>query len=114
MAILDSSVDVGSALSSTRVAVESLETLEELTFLQHCSDSTRKFRLNHSRLNWEEHAQNLLHEESFVNEYTMSYDAHKELCAILRNDLQRKECNSRSFEPIAVEHIVAVGRSKNG
>ncbi|KAL7501923.1 hypothetical protein ACHAXN_000076, partial [Cyclotella atomus] len=39
----------------------------------------------------------------------MSYDAHKELCAILRNDLQRKECNSRSFEPIAVEHIVAAG-----
>jgi hypothetical protein len=101
MAILASSVDVGSALNSTRVAVEALETLEELTFLQHCSDSTRKFRLNHSRLNWEEHAQNLQHEEEFVNKHTMPlYDAHKELCDILHNDLQRKNAMYDPWSPL--------------
>lgn len=109
MAILDSSVDVGAALNSSRDALEALETLEELTFLQHCSDSVRKHRLYHSRLQWEQHAAQLQHEEVFVNEYTMLYGAHKELCDILRDDLQQKECNSRSLEPIAVEHIVAAG-----
>jgi len=111
MAILHASVDVDvhTALHSSRDAVEAIEALEELTFLQHCSDSVRKFRLEHQRLQWEEHAHKLQHEESFVNEYTMSYDAHKELCDILRDHLQRKEFNSRSLEPIAVEHIIAAG-----
>ncbi|KAL3786948.1 hypothetical protein ACHAWO_013787 [Cyclotella atomus] len=44
-----------------------------------------------------------------VNEYTMSFDAHKDLVEILRPYLQRKEYNSRSTEPIAVEHMVAAG-----
>jgi hypothetical protein len=109
MAILHASVDVHTALNSSRDAVEAIEALEELTFLQHCSDSVRKFRLEHQRLQWEEHAQKLQHEELFVNEYTMSYDAHKELCNILRDHLQRKEYNSRSLEPIAIEHIIAAG-----
>ena len=39
----------------------------------------------------------------------MSFEAHRELVEILRPYLQRKEYNSRSTEPIAVEHMVAAG-----
>jgi hypothetical protein len=60
-------------------------------------------------MSWEDHANQLLHEGLFVNEYTMSYAAHLELVDILRPRLQRKDYNSRCTEPIAVEHIVAAG-----
>ncbi|KAL7506732.1 hypothetical protein ACHAXN_008293 [Cyclotella atomus] len=60
-------------------------------------------------MSWHHHANQLLHEGLFVNEYTMSFDAHKDLVEILRPYLQRKEYNSRSTEPIAVEHMVAAG-----
>ena len=51
----------------------------------------------------------LNHEGYFVNEYMMSLQAHSELVEILCHYLQRKEYNSHSTEPIAVEHIVAAG-----
>ncbi len=41
--------------------------------------------------------------------YTMSHGAHRELMEILRPFLQRKEYNSRSTEPIAVENMVTAG-----
>jgi hypothetical protein len=107
--IVHPAVDVHSALQSTRDASDALETLSQLTQLQQWSDSLRKERLDHSRMSWQRHAAQLIHEDLFVNEYTMSYDAHSELVDILCPFLQRKEYNSRSSEPIAVEHMVAAG-----
>ena len=68
----------------------------------------RKQRLDHSRMSWHHHFNQLLHEDEgrFVNEYTMSYGAHRELTEILRPYLQQKEHNSHSTEPIAVKHMV--------
>ncbi|KAL3800774.1 LOW QUALITY PROTEIN: hypothetical protein ACHAWO_000635 [Cyclotella atomus] len=77
--------------------------------MQQWSDSLHKERLDHSRMSWHHHANQLLHEALFVNEYTMSFEVHKDLVQILCPYLQRKEYNSRSTEPIAVEHMVAAG-----
>eukprot|EP00956_Cyclotella_meneghiniana_P005600 scaffold7209_cov54-Cyclotella_meneghiniana.AAC.1 len=106
---LASEVDILEELHSTRSAAEALDTLQQLTEMQMMSDCLRSERLDHQRLNWHEHAQQLMHEGLFVNEYTMSYEAHSNLVEILRPYLQRKEYNSRSSEPIAVEHMVAAG-----
>ena len=107
--IVHQDVDVHDALRSSRDAADALETLEHLTNMQQWSDNLRKERLAHSRLSWKQHATQLIHEGLFVNEYTMSYNAHSELVEILRPYLQRKEYNSRGKEPIAVEHMVGAG-----
>jgi hypothetical protein len=107
--IVNQDVDLLHALQSSRDAGDELETLHQLTMLQQWSGSMRKQRLDHSRMSWHNHAKQLLHEGRFVNEYTMSYGAHRELTEILPPYLQRKEYNSRSTEPIAVEHMVAAG-----
>jgi hypothetical protein len=107
--IVNQDTDLLHALQSTRDAGGALETLHQLTMLQQWSGGTRKQRLDHSRMSWHNHAKQLLHEDRFVNEYTMSHGAHRELTEILRPYLQRKEFNSRSAEPIAVEHMVAAG-----
>jgi hypothetical protein len=93
--IVHQHVHLAEALKSTRTATEALEALEELTTMQQLSDSLRKERLDHQRMSWEDHANQLLHEGLFVNEYTMSYAAHLELVDILRPRLQRKDYNSR-------------------
>lgn len=77
--------------------------------LQHWSDQLRNDRLDHQRMQWQQHASQLMHEGLFKNEYTMSYDAHCDLVEILRPQLQRMEQYCRTSEPIAVEHIVAAG-----
>ena len=107
--IVHQDVDLLYSLQSTCDASDALETLEQLTTMQQWSDSLRKERLDHSRVSWHHHANQLHHEGMFVNEYTMSFEAHRELVEILRPYLQRKEYNSRSTEPIAVEHMVAAG-----
>jgi hypothetical protein len=107
--IVHQDVDLLHALQSSHDASDALETLEQLTSMQQWSDSLRKERLDHSRMSWHHHANQLLHEGLFVNEYTMSFVAHKDLVEILRPYLQRKEYNSRSTETIAVEHMVAAG-----
>lgn len=50
-----------------------------------------------------------MHEDKFVNEYTMSLPVHGKLVRILDPILQRKEYNSRGSDPILVEHIIATG-----
>ena len=60
-------------------------------------------------MSWRDHAQQLIHEGLFVNEYTISYEAHSKLVEILRPYLQCKERYSCISEPIAVEHMVAGG-----
>ncbi|KAL7502590.1 hypothetical protein ACHAXN_000526 [Cyclotella atomus] len=107
--IVHQDVDLLQSLQSCRDAADALDTLQQLTMMQQWSDMLRKERLDHSRMSWHHHPNQLLHEGLFVNEYTMSYEAHKDLVEILRPYLQRKEYNSRSTEPIAVEHMVAAG-----
>jgi hypothetical protein len=107
--IVHKDVDLLHALQSSRDASDALETLEQLTTMQQWSDSLRKARLDHSRMSWHHHANQLLHEGLFVNEYTMSFVSHKDLVEILCPYLQRKEYNSRSMEAIEVEHMVAAG-----
>ncbi|KAL3793421.1 hypothetical protein HJC23_001869 [Cyclotella cryptica] len=107
--IVHQDVDVHHALERTRHSANALETLEQLTNMEQWNNQMRKEQLDHSRMSWRDHAQQLIHEGLFVNEYTMSYEAHSELVEILCPYLQRKECYSRISEPIAVEHMVAAG-----
>jgi len=58
-------------------------------------------------LNGKEHVRQLLHDDSFENEYGMSLNCHRELVRILDPILQKKEYNCRD-EPISVEHMVVV------
>ena len=77
--IVNQDTDLLHALQSTRDAGGALETLHQLTMLQQWSGGMRKQRLDHSRMSWHNHAKQLLHEDRFVNEYTMSHGAHREL-----------------------------------
>ena len=107
MTIVESSSDI--RLRNCSTSAEALELLDQLTFLQQCSNGMRQARFFHQRMMWEEHACQLEHEQLFVNEYTMSYDTHSKLCDILRPALLRKEFRSQSDVPISVEHIIAAG-----
>jgi len=69
----------------------------------------RNTRWHHNRLDWNEHAEQLIHERRFANEYRMSPAAHRNLLRLLDPILQRVEWNSRGSEPILVEHIMALG-----
>ena len=63
----------------------------------------------HSRLDWDEHVDQLIHEGKFVNEYMMSSSAHAHLLEILGPQLCRCSYNSRCCKPLSLEHIVAIG-----
>ena len=63
---------------------------------------------NHKHLNWDEHVRQLLHEDSFENEYGMSQNCHRELVSILDPILQKKEYNCHD-ELISVEPDVGNG-----
>ncbi len=104
--IVHQDVDVHHVLESTRHAADALDTLEQLTNMEQWNNQMQKERLDHSRMSWHDHAQELIHEGLFVNEYTMSYEAHSELVEILCPYLQCKERYLRSLELIAVEHMV--------
>ncbi len=60
-------------------------------------------------MSWQHYTNQPIPDGLFVNEYTMTYDAHHELVEILHPYLRCQEYNSHSTEWIAVEHIVAVG-----
>ena len=100
--IVHQDVNIHHTLESTRHAADALETLEQLTNMEHWNNQMQKERLDHSRMSWWDHTQQLIHEDLFVNKYTMSYEAHSDLVKILRPYLQCKECYSHSLEPIAV------------
>jgi hypothetical protein len=89
--------------------MKDVQDLEDMLFLQRYTSNTRKKRWDHGRLNWDNHVAQLKHENSFVNEYTMSVPAHGKLVRILDPILERAEYNSRCSEPILVQHIVAAG-----
>ena len=64
--------------------------LSDLAYLSMLSD-VRKERWQHERLEWENHLQLIFHEDTFNNEYRMSYNAFNELKEILRpsyNEIQ--------------------------
>ena len=107
--IVHPDIDINQALGCTRDAADALETLEQLIYMEEWNNRMRKERLDHSRMSWDDHAEQLIYEDLFVNEYTMSYESHSVLMEILRPCLQRNERYSRSSEPIAVEHMVAAG-----
>jgi hypothetical protein len=50
-------------------------------------------RWEHKRLDWEEHVRQLVHEDSFENEYGMPLSCYRELAHILYPVLQKKEYN---------------------
>lgn len=90
-------------------SINDLKDLEDIQLLQQSALDIRNNRWDHGRLDWDAHVEQLLHEDKFVNEYTMSVPAHGKLVRILEPTLMRKEYNSRCSEPISVEHITAIG-----
>ena len=91
------------------IGINDLKDLEDIQILQHGALDIRNNRWDHGRLDWDAHVEQLLHENKFVNEYTMSVPAHGKLVRILEPILKRKEYNSRCSEPISVKHITAIG-----
>ncbi|KAL7540368.1 hypothetical protein ACHAWF_006659 [Thalassiosira exigua] len=83
--------------------------LDDLMCLNETMYRPRGDRWLYERLDWDSHVAKLEHEKLFENEYHMSQRAHCELLKIIGPDLRRVEYNSRSLEPIHVEHIVAYG-----
>ena len=84
-----------------------IQDLEELEFLNGVN-KIRIDRWEHRRLDWKEHVRQLVHEDSFENEYGMTLSCFNELVNILSPKLKKKEYNCRD-EIITVEHIVANG-----
>lgn len=87
---------------------DDIQDVDDLLFLQRITAQMRNDRWHHERLDWPKHVAKLVHEGSFVNEYTMSIPTHGKLVRILDPILKRVEYNSRG-DPIKVEHIVAAG-----
>ena len=69
----------------------------------------RNTRWEHQRVNWKQHATQLVHENRFEREYLMSIDAWNKLYVILHPKLQRMKSKSRSPEPIVDELIIGIG-----
>ena len=72
--------------------LQDLDDLQDLEFLNKVL-CVRNDRWSHKNLNWDEHVRQLLHEDSFENEYGMSLNCHRELVRILYPILQKKEYN---------------------
>jgi hypothetical protein len=86
---------------------QNLEDLQDFEFL----NSVHRLRIDkweHSRLNWDDHVRQLVHEDSFENEYGMPLSCYNGLVHILRPKLQKKDYNCRG-ELITTEHVVANG-----
>ena len=86
---------------------QDLQDLQDFEFL----NSVHRLRIDkweHSRLNWDDHVRQLVHEDSFENEYGMPLSCYKGLVHILHPKLQKKDYNCRG-ELITVEHVVANG-----
>ena len=85
---------------------DDLGDIDDIDFLY---DSHRLPRWIHTRINWEEHVSQLLHENRFMIEYRMSLAGFNNLKEILRLQLERNVSYSRSSQPIQLEHIVGIG-----
>lgn len=64
---------------------------------------------NHNCLVWNDHVEQLLHENKFNSKYCMSLPAFKSLVKMLESKLMCYHFNSLGVSPIKVRHIVAVG-----
>ncbi|KAL7456503.1 hypothetical protein ACHAWC_008001 [Mediolabrus comicus] len=82
--------------------------IADLAYLSTLSNA-RKERWQHERLVWENHLELVFHEDTFSNEYRMSYAAFNVLKQILQPILQRNANKCRDSEPIMTEHIMAMG-----
>jgi hypothetical protein len=56
----------------------------QFLLLMEVAMGERKIKWKHTRLNWKEHVEQLLHEESFDNQYRMSLEAFTTLVDLLR------------------------------
>ena len=96
-------------MSSYNGGISDLNALEDLSFLNSQHGGMRGDRWDHDRLDWDDHVEQLTHENQFQREYRMSVRAHGELVRILDPILERCEYNTRCTHPIQVEHIVGAG-----
>ena len=92
---------------SDEEGLQDIQDLEDLEFLNGVN-KMRVDRWEHRRLDWKEHVRQLVHEDSFENEYGMTLSCFNKLVNILSPKLRKKEYNCRD-ELITVEHIVANG-----
>ena len=98
-----------------RTAFKDLDDLEVLDFLddedeQESVRPTRKNRWKHTRLNWNDHVDLLMHENHFQREYRMSVDTFNKLHHILFPLLNRQyhKCH-KGLQPVSVPIIIATG-----
>ena len=96
-------------MSSYNGGISDINALEDLSFLNRQHGGMRGDRWDHDRLDWDDHVEQLTHENQFQREYRMSVRAHGELVRILDPILERCEYNARCTHPIQVEHIVGAG-----
>ena len=64
---------------------------------------------DHTRIDWETHVSQLIHEDKFHVEYLMELRTFQKLCEILHSSITRKFNMSRLSQPISDEVIVGVG-----
>jgi hypothetical protein len=79
--------------------------------LMEAARGQRKIKWKHSRLNWNEHVEKLLHEEEFDATYRMSHEAFTTLLDFLRPMITPNLIKARDScdEPIYPEIVMAVG-----
>ena len=54
-------------------ALSDLQVLDDLAFMQDSMAGLRNNRWDHSRLLWDDHVEQLMHEDRFGREYRMPY-----------------------------------------
>jgi len=79
---LQSQIDSTQQYSAARLR-EAVEDVDDLLPLQSNMEHFRNERYEHTRLDWNTHVVQLMHEDTFVNEYTMSLHTHQHLREIL-------------------------------
>ena len=73
------------------------------------SDTFRKDRWIHQRIEWGKYMAQLIYKERFAIEYPMSFEAWTKLYSIIAPYLQRNASTSRSIEPVTVDMIIGIG-----
>jgi hypothetical protein len=83
----------------------------QFLLLMEVAMGERKIKWKHTRLNWKEHVEQLLHEESFDNQYRMSLEAFTTLVDLLRPMITPNIIKSLNScpDPTYPEMVVAVG-----
>ena len=85
--------------------------MDDLDFIldEEDDDLLRKDRWQHTRMDWNRHVAQLIHEDAFTTECHMSFQAWGRLSSILSVHLLRQQNMSRSFSPFTVNIIMGMG-----